>query len=217
MLRGILLVAKACLLTGCIIPFNGPGDIKRDVESATGSDLDMDFGLTVGRSGMALARWAIEKSDDGGDLPPLEGIRKVEVGIYHVDADRPGSSRALDAGLWPGWIPVVEVHGEGHGGGLAGAESGGPVDGDDGASADVLILFQYEEAALRRLLMLVADEEQRLVIVRVTGDLNKLIEQVIAYGLKESEHPELIDPAIESWRARQGASPAGETALTGNP
>jgi len=202
MLRGVLLVAKACLLTGCIVPFNGPGDIKRDVESATGSDLDMDFGLTVGRSGMALARWVIEKSDDGGDLPPLEGIRKVEVGIYHVDADRPGSSRALDTGLWPGYIPVVSVHGGGHGG---------------GASAEVLILFQYEEAALRRLLMLVEDDDQRLVIVRVTGDLNKLIEQVIAYGLKESEHPELIDPAIESWRERQGASPAGETALTANP
>ena len=180
-LKAVLVVLKACLITGCIIPFNGPGDIKRDVQSATGSDLDMDFGVTVGRSGMAFARWVMSKSDE--EMPPLEGVKKVEVGVYHYDRT-PEQGRALDSLQWPGWLPVVEA-------------------ANDAGDADVLILFQYDEKKLERMLLLVEEkEEERLMIVRVSGDLNLMIEQVIAYGLEESDHPELIDPAIDSYRSR---------------
>ncbi len=199
----VLLVAKACLLTGCIIPFNGPGDIKRDVQSVTGNDLDMDFGVTVGRSGMALARWIARKSDE---QIPLEGIRKVEIGIYSVVDPTPGDDLTLASLQWPGWTPVVEVHGRDEGGDVDAAASD---DGGGGDSADLLILFQYDDDQLRRMLLLIEEneEEDRLVIIRISGELNQLIEQVIAYGLEESEHPELIEPAIDSYREREGSPP----------
>lgn len=200
-LRGVLLVLKACLVTGCIIPFNGPGDIKRDVQSATNSDLDMDFGVTVGRSGMALARWVMSKSDE--EMPPLEGIKKVEVGVYHYDR-APVEGRALDSMHWPGWLPVVEIHGRaaaGHGDAIAATRSDESAAAGD--AADLLILFQYDGKRLQRMLLLVEEpEEDRLMIIRISGDLDKLIEQVIAYGLEESDHPELIEPAIETYRSR---------------
>jgi hypothetical protein len=201
-LRAVLLVAKAFLITGCIIPFNGPGDIKRDVQHATGNDLDMDFGVTVGRSGMAFARWIAGKSDE---QIPLEGIKKVEVGVYEVIDPTPGERRAINSLQWPGWIPVVEIYGEENGLDAAASDDG---ESDDG-SADVLILFQYDEDQLERMLMLIEEKDDRLVIVRISGKLNQLIEQVIAYGLEESDHPELIDPAIDSWRNRETPSPDG--------
>ena len=83
---------------------------------------------------------------------------------------------------------------------------------DDG-SADVLILFQYDEGQLERMLMLIEEEDDRLVIVRISGKLNQLIEQVIAYGLEESDHPELIDPAIDSWRSRENSPAESDATL----
>jgi hypothetical protein len=102
---------------------------------------------------------------------------------------------------WPGWIPVVEVHGS-DAGDAADDDIGAVTHGDVG-SADALILFQYDEQRLERMLLLVEEEDDRMVIIRISGDLNQLIEQVIAYGLEKSEHPELIDPAIDSYRKRQ--------------
>ena len=198
-LRAVLLVAKAFLVTGCIIPFNGPGDIKRDVQHATGNDLDMDFGVTVGRSGMAFARWIVGKSDE---QIPLEGIKKVEVGVYEVIDPTPGERRSINSLQWPGWIPVVEIYGEG----LGSAEGVG--------SADVIILFQYDEGGqLKRMLLLIEEEDDRLVIVRISGKLDQLIEQVIAYGLEESDHPELTDPAIDSWRSRESSPAESDASL----
>ena len=218
-LRAVLLVAKAFLITGCIIPFNGPGDIKRDVQSATGNDLDMDFGVTVGRSGMAFARWIAGKSDE---QIPLEGIKKVEVGVYEVIDPTPGEHRAITSLQWPGWIPVVEIYGEEDGPDAAASDDGERDDGSAdaarehprvGARVPVLILFQYDEDQLKRMLMLIEEENDRLVIVRITGKLNQLIEQVIAYGLEESDHPELIDPAIDSYRNRETQPPDGDATL----
>jgi len=206
-LRAVLLVAKAFLITGCIIPFNGPGDIKRDVQHTTGNDLDMDFGVTVGRSGMAFARWIAGKSDE---QIPLEGIKKVELGVYEVIDPTPGERRAINSLQWPGWIPVVEIYGEEDGLDAAASDDG---ESDDG-SADVLILFQYDEGQLERMLMLIEeDDDDRLVIVRISGKLNQLIEQVIAYGLEESDHPELIDPAIDSWRSRENSPAESDATL----
>ena len=43
------ILIPASFSMACIIPFNGPGDIRRDIESITGRDYDRSFGLTVGR------------------------------------------------------------------------------------------------------------------------------------------------------------------------
>lgn len=182
----------------------------------------MDFAVTVGRSGMAFARWVMSKSDE--EMPPLEGIKKVEVGVYHYDR-APEQGRALDSMQWPGWVPVVEVHGRAAATRSDDVENAGSthgtLDSDNGKgggdAADVLILFQYDEKLLKRMLLLVEEqEEDRLMIIRISGDLNLLIEQVIAYGLEESDHPELIEPAIDSYRSREEPPPGDDTLFPGN-
>ncbi len=172
----------ACLLlgagTGCIIPFNGPGDIRRDIESITGSHYDRSLGLTVGRSGMALARWAVKRSNEG---IPLAGIKKVEIGIYEAEPphDSP-QGPGLEASHWPEWTPMVEMH-------------------DDGE--DVLILAEEsgEEGGIKRML-LVIEGHRELVIIRLTGRLDRFIEEAFEYALREADRPDLLVPAVDQYR-----------------
>lgn len=180
-MRKIRLVAVSlvpALLTACIIPFNGPGDIRRDIEAQTGRRYDRSFGLTVGRSGMALARWAVRHS--GEDAIPLKGIKKVEIGIYEVK-NGPSSPAALTPGDWPEWSPLVEIAAQ-----------------DDGS---VLVLSKEgkDEGSIRRLLFVVEDEEE-LVLVRLSGKLDTFIEEAITYALEEAERPELVEPVISDYR-----------------
>lgn len=173
-------VAQTALLNACIIPFNGPGDVRRDIESLTGSRYDRSLGLTVGRSGIALARWAIRHAED--EEIPIEGIRKVEIGIYTLE-DGTGPQVPLSPSDWPGWTPMAEVH---------------QGDGQD-ASVLVLSMAGEQEGSIRRIL-LVVDHGDRLAIVRLSGRLEKFIEQAIAFALKETDNPALIEPAIEDYR-----------------
>jgi hypothetical protein len=191
-------------LTGCIIPFNGPGDIKRDIKSITGDDYNRTFGLTVGRSGMAFARWVVRRS--GEEDIPIKGIHKVEIGIYEIreHTDRAEPAASLLAGHWPDWSPMVEMHEEG--------------------GSDVLILTQSQQGRLKRMLFVV-EEEEELVIVRLTGKLDSLLEEAIAFALEESDRPELVEPAIEELReqgqdrppdADEPASPEAPVAARGD-
>lgn len=175
---------------GCIMPYNGPADVRREVQSVTGKEYHRSFALTVGRTGMALARWAVRKS--GEEEIPIEGIRKVEIGIYEVrdgSADHERES-GLSASHWPDWSLMVEM------------------DGDGGKH--VLVLSRAKpDGSIKRILVLV-DEEDELVIVRLTGDLDRFIEDAIAYAFEETDRPDLIDPVLEEYR--RGEEPAGDQA-----
>jgi len=163
-------------LAGCM-PFNGPGDVRRDIQASTGMEFDRTFGMTVGRMGMGIARWAVRQSDET-DIP-LEGIRKVEIGVYDITETGDRSILASGAGaLWPEWSSLVEVH-------------------DDGE--DVLVMSQRQDGSMRRLLFVIHGGDE-MVLVRVTGDLEPMIEQVIRYALTEVDRPEVVEPVLEEYR-----------------
>jgi hypothetical protein len=174
--------------SGCILPFNGPSGVRRDIQAATGREYDRSFALTVGRSGVALARWAVRKA--GEDDIPLEGLRKVEIGIYEVRdrSDQPSTGSDFTAILWPTWRPLVEMH---------------PDQGEN-----VLILSEARsDGSIKRLLFLVENEDQ-LVIVRLKGRLDHFIEQAMRYAFEQADRPDLIDPSIEEYR--RGAEVHGD-------
>jgi hypothetical protein len=190
-LRGLAVLAwVAAAGVGCV-RLGGPGDVHRDVRAITGERYEKEFGLTVGRTGMAIARWSLRHGDDP-DVPSLEGVRKVEIGVYERRPARGPSrgGRDMTAADWPGWFPMVEMH-----------------SGPD----NVLVLSEEMDLDIRRLMILVEDDEE-LVIVRLTGELGGFLEGAFALAFQEAERPELADPAM-AWDREHGGH--GEHAAHG--
>ena len=179
-----VVLGLALCACGCVVPFKGPGDLRREIESVTGQEYDRTFALTVGRSGLALARWAVRES--GEEEIPLEGVHKVEIGVYQVPDHaglRQPRARIRAADL-PDLSPVVEVDGEGE---------------------TALILSESEpDGSVRRLLVIV-EEGEELTLVRLTGHLDDFMEQAIAYALRQANRPEMVDPALEEYRRSEEA------------
>ncbi len=174
---------------GCIMPFNGPGGVRRDVQEATGREYDRTFALTIGRSGLALIRWAVH--DEGDEPLPLEGLRKVELGVYKV-RHCPGEVErqpVLAASSWPGWRPVVEMHGE--------------------EGENVLVLAEAGGGGSTERLLLVVENQEELIVVRLSGSLDEFIEQAMRYALEQADRRELIDPSIEEYRRKERSETPG--------
>lgn len=170
-----LLLGLTVLLTaGCCM--KGPAEIKHEMSLSSGKDYDRVIGLTLGRTSMALARWGLKVA--GEDEIPIKGIRKVRVGIYEVENSwRPASTEnpARQPDL-PGWEPIVRMH-------------------DDGENVMVMIRQRGERI---KSMLVVVDEPEQLVIVRIWGNLDRLLEEAIRYGFEEIDRPDLIEPAIEN-------------------
>jgi hypothetical protein len=197
----VVILAVVFAAGACIMPYNGPGDIRRDIQSVTGKEYDRSFALTVGRTGMALARWAIRKWDE--DDIPIEGIRKVEIGIYEV---RDGSLRhatgsSISSSQWPDWSPMVEMRGEG--------------------GENILVLSEAKRNGSIKRLLIVVDEEDELMIVRLTGRLDDFMEQAMAYAFDQADRPDLTDPVLEEYRRSEEVAgdqvPAEDSQLMASP
>lgn len=181
-------VVLALAAAGCIMPFNGPAGARRDVQRATGREYSRTFAVTVGRSGLALIRRVA--GEEGEEDLPLEGLRKVEVGFYEVRGGRSGSpaGAGITAGSWTGWTPLVEMHPE--------------------ESESVLILSEGDPGeSIRRMLLLVESDDE-LVIVRLKGELDRLVEEAIRYAFQQAERPDLVTPSLEEYRRGRG-DPSG--------
>ncbi len=178
---------------GCIMPFNGPNGVRRDIEEATGREYGKSFALTVGRSGMALTRWIVKKAEE--EPLPFEGLKKVEIGIYEV-RDEPSEGTAgpnITTMKLTDWSPLVEIH------------------GDSGET--VLILSEAgRDESIRRLLLVIEDEDQ-LVIVRLKGRLDEIIEEAMKYALEQANRPDLVDPSLEEYRRGDAEVPEVEGGL----
>jgi len=152
-------------------PWKGPDDVARVVERQTGERFDREVGLTLGRCGLTLARWFVDDDD-----VPLEGLRKLEVGVYtQTDPDRAGVAPAISAEIFPAWTPLVEVR------------------TDD--SERVLLLTDGPEGEIRRLLILVADGEE-IAVVRLRGRLDRTLEAALHLAFAEVDRPHLAEPTI---------------------
>jgi hypothetical protein len=187
-LRAAGILAVCALGVGCI-GFRGPADVKRGVERRTASDLDREFAITVGPASMAFVRWAARVADED-DAAPLKGIRKVQVGVYSRDRDGEGVvlTRHLEPRDFPRYDPMVQVREQ---------------------DERVLVLAESHRDGIRRMLVVVDDLDE-VVIVRMSGDLERVIEEAIRVGLDGADREDLADPTIEALREERAATGGGD-------
>lgn len=175
-MRGYVFIVIVALLasTGCW--FHGPGDIRREVSRSTGTEYSTEIGLTLGRTSMAVARFGLNFADEADEIP-LKGIRKVQVGIYHpVDDFGTGEGTGrVTAEAFRDWEPVVRMH--------------------DGGET-VLVMVRERNARIRGMLVIVDDRDE-LVVVRMKGRLDRILREAMKMGFEQADRPDLLEPALE--------------------
>ncbi len=176
----VLLLAGS--LAGCVL--RGPSGLKNQVAEANGRTYKREFGFTLGRTSMALARWGVGMSGEQETRRMLQGIHKVQVGVYEVVEAGDGSRGPL-ASDFHDWDPLVRMR-------------------EDDES--VLVLARGEADRFHRLLMVV-DSEDELVLVRLRGDLNDILEEAIRMSLEEIDREDLEEPVLEEYRKEKEAAP----------
>lgn len=175
-ITGLVLLALVAA-TGCVRP-SGPTDVRDDLEAVSGVKLKQEFGITVTRSGMWLARKVINTSDEDDDIPSLKGIKRVEVGVYEVRGLRKGFDEPARIGMEDfakSWEPLVQVRED---------------------NEHVFVLFQEKEQSIRRMLIVVAEDEE-WVIVRLKGKLDLILEESMRMAFDEIDRPELYDKTLQ--------------------
>ena len=170
--------AMICGLSVGCVGFRGPADIKRDVERRTASDLDREFGISIYPASMVFVRWAVRHADKD-DAVSLRGVKKVQVGVYVRADEGVRLDRHLVPSDFPDLTPMVQVR------------------EDD---ERVLVMAEIRDERMRRMIVVVDDLDE-VVIVRVKGDLDDMIEDTIRMALDQGDHEDLADETVEAWRA----------------
>ena len=170
-----LAVLLAVLAGPACIRLHGPEDMRRELARTAGVKLDREMGLTITRSGVWLARKIMKWS--GEEEISLKGVRRVEIGVYQVDRLRegytePASLRSVD---FAEWSPVVKVH-------------------DDGE--DAMVLLKEKDGRVKGMLVVAADDEE-WVLVRVWGNLDRVMEEVMRMAFDQVDRPDLYDRTRE--------------------
>lgn len=180
-----LVLLPALFSVSCIL--RGPGELRRELSSAAGVELDREIGLTLGRTSTWLARRILKWS--GESEVSLRGLHKIQVGVYEVRGVRPGHAERTPLTLndLPDWTPIVQLH------------------EDD---ADVFVLTQENGIHIRKMLLVVADDDE-WVIVKLGGKLDLIIEDALRLALDEADRPELY----EDTRRERGLDPVEDSDL----
>jgi hypothetical protein len=173
----VVVASAICCLSVACVGFRGPADIKRDVERRTESDLDREFGISIYPASMVFVRWAMRNSDDDEGFS-LRGVKKVQVGVYVRDDGGVRLDRHLEPTDFPGLIPMVEV---------------------DDAGERVLVMAEMRDERIRRMIVVVDDLDE-VVIVRIKGNLDDTVEDTIRMALDQGDHEDLADETVEAWR-----------------
>jgi hypothetical protein len=180
----LCLLLAAALSSAACITFRGPEQIRREISGISGVEFDREMGFTVRRSGMWLVRTGMRIA--GEDEASLRGVRSIQVGIYQVrDPENGLHARVpIEARSFSDWDAVVRVH------------------EDD---EDVLVMVREHEGSVRNMLVVVSDEEE-LVLVRMKGRLDGILEEAMAEAFDQADRPELYDRA----REERGLEPVAE-------
>ena len=84
--RWLLILLLVPALSGCIRPW-GPEDLRRDLSRSAGVELDREFGITIGRSGMWIARKAMKMSGEAAFVLIREENEQIR-DLLVIAADR---------------------------------------------------------------------------------------------------------------------------------
>ncbi|UCF66831.1 MAG: hypothetical protein JSV80_13750 [Acidobacteriota bacterium] len=140
------ILAGVALATGCL-SFRGPEDVRRDLTRVTGVSYQRETAVGLGPMLLGVVRWVAADEPDAS-LPA--GLRRLEVGVYKPRRETQ-ERRQLRGSDFPGWMPLLEV--------------------TSGSGDAALVLIEMKRDVLRKMLV-VAQESDELVIVRLSGDFS---------------------------------------------
>ncbi len=180
----LCLLLAAALSSAACIGFRGPERIRREISFNSGVELDREMGFTVRRSGMWLVRMGLRIA--GEDEISLRGVSGIQVGIYQVRGSWSGTHHQvpLDPRKFSEWDPVVRLH------------------EDD---EDVLVMIRERKGSVTSMMVVVSDDEE-LVVVRMKGRLENILEEAMAEAFDQVDRPELY----EKTREERGLEPLAE-------
>lgn len=176
------ILGASLLSVGCIRAL-GPEDVTRELSGYAGVDLRQEVGITVTRSGIWLAKKSLKWSDE--TEISLDGLRRVEVGVYEVTGTRDEEDRAaLSLDQFPTrWSPWVRVQ-------------------DEGEEVFVLVREGNKAPEIDAMLVVVAAEDE-WVVVRMRGKLERIMEDAIRLALDQADKPELTERTVEEHAQRE--------------
>jgi len=180
----MLLLVPALMGVSCVL--HGPRDLRHELSHSAGVKLQQEFGITLGRMSMWLARTGLRIA--GEEEISLKGVRRFQVGVYQVTDLRRGRderARLTLSDMPLGWEPIVRVHEDGE---------------------DVFVMTRLEDEKIRGMLVVVAEDDE-WVLVRIRGNLDHVIESAMRMAFEESDRPDLYRRA----RRERGLDPIEET------
>jgi len=161
--KRLLILLAGLMLSGCMVS-REISDVRRDIEKEfPGAEFDKEFVISVGPGFFNTVGWLAERVDDYDArriADYLSEIRRVKVGVYRTEQlpyEGDLELESLRRFNENGWELAVKVR-------------------DDDEMVWVLYREWYDE--VRDMFILVLDDEN-LVIVRVEGYLNRLLEKIV--------------------------------------
>lgn len=143
---------------GCFF-LGEPADLRRDVARSWDLTVEKETGIELGRITTAIAR-AFARGD-GEDS--LEGIRKIELGVYRVLERGAGVDQRRPLRL-DGWEPVVHAR--------------------DGEGNETWVLYRLRGGSIRGLALVSLDGDE-LVLTRLSGSLEGWLEALLREGARD--------------------------------
>jgi hypothetical protein len=172
---GPMLMIAVLFGTGCF-RLGGPDAVSQQLSREAGVELDQEFGFTVTRGGVWLAKKSLRWVDDV-DVS-LDGLRRVEIGVYTVrdrDESRAGSlGEHLFPAEWSTWVHVQ----------------------DDDSEVFVMVKQGETPEQIRGMLIVVAEDEE-WVVVSMKGKLEKVLEDALRFAFDQTDRPDLYEKTRE--------------------
>ena len=167
-----VVIVSIVVVAGCA-GLSSPEAVRERVSSVTGNTYERTGGVTIGRGPLSFARW-VDVEEEGEEPGALQALSKVQVGVYkQVERKDPTvSGRSLRAEDFRGWEPQLAIQGE--------------------EGEDVLLLTTGFGRSVKRML-LVVDGKEKLVVVLLDGELDRILEEAKKIAFEEAERPDLID------------------------
>jgi hypothetical protein len=162
-LRGALAGALIVSASGCM-SYRGPHGVESALEHKMGAELHRELGIKLGPISTKFAASFVGHDDDF-DLHGMTsvGFAVFEVGARNGDAPRPIEPKDLGA---RGWSTVL--------------------DSRDGGE-QVLLLVKPRNGSIHDMMFLAVDADE-VVVARLTGDLDRLIEKAIDGAHRDGAH-----------------------------
>ncbi len=180
----VILILASTVSSGCFYS-REISRARRDIDRSTANvDYGRGISMNLGPFSLRLAKWILRRVDDeDAEMASeyLSDIRRVKAGVYKVNDYSPDGLSAIPSLRRferKGWELAVKAH-------------------DDEES--VLIYYRERDNKVRDMFVIVATDEE-LVLAKIEGRLNRLLERAIQdHGplLELEEIVELSDDHIE--------------------